>query len=59
MAEKCDEEGSEPRGIETTACGRHQPSVRRCFGQPSSTIIVWEVEEQNGVDFSLLHFPAV
>ena len=24
-----------------------------------STINVWEVEEQNGVDFSLLHFPAI
>ena len=24
-----------------------------------STIKVWEVEEQNGIDFSLLHFPAI
>ena len=24
-----------------------------------STINVWEVDERNGVDFSLLHFPAV
>ena len=37
MAEKCDEEGSEPRGIETTARGHHQPDVRRCFGHPSSS----------------------
>ena len=37
MAEQCDEGGSEPRGIETTARGRHQPGVRQCFGQPSSS----------------------
>ena len=37
MAEKCDEEGSEPRGIVTTARGSHQPRVRQCFGQPSSS----------------------
>ena len=37
MAEQCDEEGSEPRGIDTTARGRHQPRVRQCFGQPSSS----------------------
>ena len=24
-----------------------------------STIIVWEIEEWNGADFSLLHFPAI
>ena len=37
MAEQCDEEGSEPRGIDITAHGRHQPRVRQCFGQPSSS----------------------
>ena len=37
MDEQCDKEGSEPRGVETTAHGRHQPRVGQYFGQPSSS----------------------